>query len=537
MINLMIVDDEETTRSSLEELVPWSEWGIDNVRSAENGLAALKLAEHYSPSILLTDIRMPKMNGIELSKKIRELFPDCMIIFLSGFSDKDYLKSAIQLSAVDYLEKPIDLEELKALFQKIVPRLLEATNEKANQTLLLNSFNENIHLLRQEIILELILNKTELSDLINQYGTDAIPLHTEGNVLVICTVLNWKASITNDEKSLIKHTILKTLSHCNPFLNYRFIAGFVNDNYLIIAANDEKSDPHSLKTKAFGDSLLELLRPASNLYSSSIGYSISSNQSIDFPDLYKSSLETVKQQFYYGVNQIFHPNTFPVLSFEIDKTLYSQFRKLLRNSSADELIILVKHLTTDIAKAYDPDTNKIRNIYFKFLRILFEVTMQWSIVDSGDINENIPVWQESEARTTLQELSDFLITNIEIILLKPDSKENTIAKIGEIKKFILSHCTSNQLSIQSIAEHTHLSQTYLCAYFKKSTGRTINEHITELRIEKAKEYLKDRNMKLYDITTSIGLTDTNYFSTLFKKYTGSTPSEFREKHLYDKKTL
>ena len=109
--------------------------------------------------------------------------------------------------------------------------------------------------------------------------------------------------------------------------------------------------------------------------------------------------------------------------------------------------------------------------------------------------------------------------------------------MDEIKKYIACHYSSNQLSIQNIAQHSCLSDTYLCAYFKKSTGRTLNEYITELRIEKAKELLRDRNLKLYEITDEVGLTDTNYFSTLFKKNTGLTPSEYRVNQLYDEKNV
>jgi two-component system response regulator YesN len=537
MINLMIVDDEETTRNSLEELVPWAEWRIDAVRTAENGLAALKLTESFHPSILLTDIRMPKMNGIELAKNIRQLYPDCVIIFLSGFSDKDYLKSAIQLSAVDYLEKPIDIEELKKLFLKIVQKLIEDRIENAERERLKNSFNDNIHLLRQEMILELILGKTDLSSLQIKYKPDVLRLSSDGNYTVICAAFNWKATVTNDEKSITKHSVLETLNKPELFPDDRFIVGFANDNYLILAAHEEiRSNPPIISV--FGIQLLKLLLSlSSNQYTVSLGYSLSSQATNAFPDLYKSSVETVKQQFYSGVNQIYYPNNRSILSYDLDKSLYVHFKKLLRNSATEELIILVKQVTANISKTYDPDTNKIRNIYFNFLRILYEVTMQWSIVDSGDINENIPVWQESEARTTLAEIAEFILSNIEIILLKTETHANTIDKINEIKKYILTNYTSNQLSIQAIAEHTHLSQTYLCAYFKKASGRTINEYITELRIEQAKELLKDRSLKLYEITTSLGLTDTNYFSTLFKKYTGITPSEFREKITYDQKAF
>lgn len=533
MINLMIVDDEQTTRSSLLELIPWGEWGIDSVKTAENGLAALTLANTFPPSILLTDIRMPKMNGIELSKNIRNLFPDCVIIFLSGFSDKEYLKSAIQLSAVDYLEKPIDIAELKKLFLRIIQQLSDGAINRIKVEHFKSSFNEHIHLLRQEIVLELILAQTQLPQLMNKHGEEALQLSIGGEFTIVAVIFNWTATISNDNKSLITSNILKILNHEAHFPDYKFISGFVNDKYLVVILN-ESLTLENPRAQDFGSRLLKLMQAlSSSSYNASVGYSSPSKDVNQLPALYKASVETIKQQFYAGMNQIYFPNHSILASFDMDKSLFSKFKKLLRNSEIDELILLTNQLTDSIMKTKDPDTYKIRNIYFKFLQILFEVTMQWSIVDSGDINENIHVWQESDARSTLLELSDFLITNIQIILQKTDNKDNSVSKIDEITRFVLQNYTSNQLSIQTIAERTNLSQTYLCAYFKKSSGRTINEYITELRIEKAKELLHNRALKLYEITTSIGLTDTNYFSTLFKKYTGLTPSEYREKLPHD----
>jgi two-component system response regulator YesN len=97
-------------------------------------------------------------------------------------------------------------------------------------------------------------------------------------------------------------------------------------------------------------------------------------------------------------------------------------------------------------------------------------------------------------------------------------------------KFIRDNFANKKLSIQMIADNTYLSKTYLCSFFKKSTGKTVNEYIMEIRIEKAKELLKENRVKLYEIATNIGFNDSNYFSAIFKKYVGCTPSEFREKY-------
>ncbi len=522
-MNLIIIDDEETTRNSLMELVPWSEMGVTEVRTAENGIAALALATSFKPSVILTDIRMPKMNGIELAQNIRKLYPECEIIFLSGFSDKDYLKSAIQLSAVDYLDKPVDMEELRSLFVKVVQK----QRDLAGRT-------ESLLYQRQKIVIDLISQTTSLSEWLKNSTQDVVQLSDQGMFNMYTVLLNWSSTIADDEKTVIKHELLKLLNDRDLTDDIRYISGFLNDNCLSIAANFP--DYREVKCKEFAERLVKrLLEAAPGKYSLSIGCSSPSLSPEEYSHLYKSSLEAAKKQFYGDPNKVFFPDPVPARKYEIDKSLYMRFKKTLRQGSAAEAVQLILVTTDEIAKTGDPDTNKIRNLFFNFLRVLFEVTMQWDAAESGDDKEMIYMWREIDTCVSLKELAQFLVDNIRLVFDQSNTKACVVEKLDEIKKYIADHYSSNQLSIQNIAEHTFLSHTYLCAYFKKSTGRTLNEYITELRIEKAKELLRNGNHKLYEITNEVGLTDTNYFSTLFKRCTGLTPSEYRVNQRYDEK--
>ena len=112
MVKILIVDDESYTREGILDTISWEDLSITEVKEAFDGINALEILENYEPDIILTDVRMPRLNGIELSFKARELYPSCSIIFMSGYSDKEYLKSAIHLKAISYVEKPIYLYEL-----------------------------------------------------------------------------------------------------------------------------------------------------------------------------------------------------------------------------------------------------------------------------------------------------------------------------------------------------------------------------------------------------------------------------------------
>lgn len=120
MYRLLFAEDEKATREGILASINWKELGICEVKAAPNGAAAMEMLKDFTPDILLTDIKMPKMNGIELATQIRKTFPDCSILLISGYSDREYLKSAIYLKAVDFVDKPLRIPELTSQLVRAV---------------------------------------------------------------------------------------------------------------------------------------------------------------------------------------------------------------------------------------------------------------------------------------------------------------------------------------------------------------------------------------------------------------------------------
>ena len=113
--SVLIVDDEKMPREILHHYIPWEEYGVRSVYEAQDGESALELASEKKPDIIISDIKMPRRNGLSLAEEVRRILPDCQFIFLSGYSNKEYLKGAIRLKAASYVEKPIDLDEIRGV--------------------------------------------------------------------------------------------------------------------------------------------------------------------------------------------------------------------------------------------------------------------------------------------------------------------------------------------------------------------------------------------------------------------------------------
>jgi two-component system response regulator YesN len=529
MLKVIIADDEITTRESLKEYVRWGAYGIDNVRTAKDGLDALKLAEQACPDILITDVRMPKMDGIVLATKIRELYPECRIVFISGYSDKEYLKSAIHLKAVSYIEKPIDLEEVESVVCQAVEAWREDERRRADAEQLKSSVTQSRPYVRQEIVLDLIKGNTDENALTRELDDSFLSTTQSGSFAAGSVKLNWKPDVDVRLQSDVRHRILELFCDSELFDQSAILAGITpEDNVALIFSNPVAKN---LNSSDLPRTILERLNDLSKgHFSASLGIGPTVNGIDDIAQSYSLALSAQNMQFYSGSNRIYHYNTCDKSRFMPKKNLFSDFQGLLRKENMEGAMELVRRLTQNVRRTADQQIDHIKNIYFNLLLLIFEAARDRNLIDSVDEAEKTYIWQEINNIQSLEECSEYITSNLSAVFSKFDNSDSVSRKIYEISKYIKENYSNKDFSIQMIADHVHFSQTYLCSFYKKSTGRTLNECITEVRIEKAKELLQDSSIKLYEVALSIGFSDPNYFSTLFKKIVGCSPSEYREKY-------
>lgn len=528
MLRVIIADDEKTTRESLKEYVKWDAHGIDNVWTAKDGHDALELAKQIKPDILVTDVRMPKMDGITLAAKIRELYTDCRIIFISGYSDKEYLKSAIHLKAVSYIEKPIDLEEVESIVGQAVSACLEDEQRRMAAEQLKSSVTESIPYIRQEIVLDLIKGNFGSDALTGKFSD--LSQKIAGNVPFIASSikLNWETGADDKIKSNFRHRILETFCDPQLFDQSSIMAGISPEDTIVLIISGHAAK--SLNSSGLPQIILDNLNSLSDgNFSVSIGIGPQAGAVSGLTRSWSQAYTALNKQFYSGSNKIYYYSVNTSRRYAPDKNLYTDFQSLLKKDDMEGAVAFVNNLTQGIRMAADQEIDHIKNIYFNLLVLIFEAARDRNLIDPVDESEKSYIWQEIIEIQSLSECSDYIISNLSAVFSKFDNTDIVSRKEYEIIKYIRESFGNKDLSIQMIADQVHFSQTYLCSFFKKSTGMTLNEYITDVRIEKAKELLQDGNIKLYEVALRIGFTDSNYFSTLFKKNVGCTPSEYREK--------
>lgn len=502
----MIVDDERMTRESLAKYVAWSTVNIGSVRTARNGIEALAIADQEPPAILLTDVRMPKMDGLELAERVKSLNPFCKIVFLSGYADKEYLKKAIRLQAVSYVEKPVDLEEVKEAVRMAVAAFeRDAAERRRNR--------EERVVEREEITRRLVTGDGEARALLD-------PFEPHTSFTVGALRLEWSAVHTESERAKWRRKVLLACGEAAPFNLTTSLLGFVERDIMaiIVARRISQSQPRS--ANAYEGLLTFLGGLAEGAFAASVGIGAPVRGLEALPLAYASARESLGLHFYREKEQVFFPLMGRADRFSVRKEDFTRFRESLRDNDIERAMALVHEIELAARRLQAVDIDSVRDAFFTLYLIIVEAL--------GSKSGKTYIWQDIRERETLTALSRFILHHLWTAFGEPAARGKLSRKIREIQRFVRDNYMSAGLTLGVIAEHSGLSRTYVSSLYKAATGQNVNEYLTALRIEKAKELLLDGHKKTHEVALSVGYRDANYFSALFKKRVGRSPSAYRE---------
>lgn len=510
MIKLLIVDDESFTRQGILETIPWKDLNIHDVREAFDGENALEVLKEFEPDILLTDVRMPRLNGIELSFKARELYPNCSIIFMSGYSDKEYLKSAIHLKAISYVEKPIDLYELEEA-------LKSAVSEVQKSKILYKNIKNNI-------VLDLIESKSndEIDILLSSYySTDLYKWLLDKPLVIV--YLNLINPISGDE-----NLFLESLQKVTDIYNIKSLISFVNKKQILIGLFLPKNSKSFISSTEFSSllfSISEYINKISPLYIC-IGNVV--NNIYDIALSYKNACKIVNSTFFYNYNSIIYFDNFTSSSYILNDSIYEDFQNHLTSEEKDNLIALTKELTSEIKSFPNTSISYVKDIYYNLSLKLINFSKDRKMDISNYLDSN-SVFEDILQFNNIFEVNSYLLDKINNLFKVLKERNSSNKPILNILKFIHDNYSDVNLSLEEISKNIFLTPAHICVIFKDHTNKTVNKYITEYRLDKAKELLKNPSIKMNEIASKVGYRDGNYFAKTFKKEVGYSPSEYRRK--------
>lgn len=525
MISVLIVDDEEHTRKCLINSVSWRELGVDTVLQASDGLEAIEIFETNTPNILITDVRMPEMNGIELAKFVHSKYPDCIIAFLSGFADKEYLKAAISLGAVSYIEKPINIEEVHCIIVEALDRLkqirelqkLKQLNSNYNQELFSIDSIKICTSLSTGIADQQVLRK--LKDIwtindssLNKYSCFIVKMYN-------------LASIQEEKYEVTKQEFYNyIISKAREYITGGFTASVLSEDRIIFFVKIDKDFDYLANTFA-----MKLIDDYSEKMRLSFAFG---NPVLNIKELYKSYEEakiSLKIVFFKKNINVALYNELSKNIFKFDDKDYDKFEKLIYDGKMEDALFFIDFLTSRVSKCHMTDIGYIKNIYYKIFNITIDIFSS-ILIKYKDLEQKKDFWSSTKDLINIFELSSYVKALINELFEQLDISNGIDRIVLNIKAYVEANYSDLGLSVKSIARHLGYDYFYICTVYKKMTGNTIGKFITDYRIKCAMKMLTDKKVKLNEVAEKVGYSDQKYFSRVYKQFTGFTPSQYRKDH-------
>lgn len=513
-MKLLIVDDEELTRTGVISSIDWPSIGIQEVLQADDGMNGIEVARVHRPDIVLCDVRMPRLDGIAMLERLEEILPDIVPVFMSGYSDKEYLKAAIKLKAVNYIEKPLNPAEIRDAIIEARDLCLEKKRTRHNQS---------IHSMESASRLALLLTQpyAHARESIDQLMAE---LSLSINASTTFTAIVLKTD-TEDEFPLSEANAmyLSVREFLKPFhIDCIFVEKRVQ--YMVYFLFGPAPGP------AVRKSIKEFF---CNLYSRYTRFCIAAGDIVTgiskAYQSYTSAVILLQSSFFFPAGVFLSPFYQAVASkktAEIPASPESKFLTLLIGKDRKKTDSFLDNLFLYYDLNQNTLPNQAKDLYYKLFRALDEASRQLKVTLS-DTQENL--MDALEKIFSFRELHQKLVKKTEIFFQAAANTEEENSTIFMIKDYIGQKYMNETLSVKDISDHVFLSTSYVCTFFKNETGQTLNQYLTEYRMEKAKQLLADPRHKITDISSRVGYSDGNYFGKSFKKYTGFSPSEYREK--------
>lgn len=519
---VFLVEDEIVTREGIRDNVDWASAGLEFCGEAPDGEMALPLIEQSKPDILITDIKMPFMDGLQLSKIIREQMPWVKIIILSGHNEFEYAQAAVKLGATEYLLKPINSGDLLKALKRITVLLDQEKEERESYTELQKRDQGNLALLKEKFLLRLVMGGISSAEAIEQSKQFRLDIIAQYYLVLLLKVELCDNSNPFDyyEYQRVEKAVSDRVSNDPDVL---YIKKDLEELVLLLIGNDPKQ--LQLDGNNLGNSIKQEVEKE-NICNLTIGMGTPRQR---LGDIHHSFVEAlVKAKSIKSAPQPVDSSKIaePIELLQLDRSALEKYLKFGTLQDYDKYYFT--HLQTVSEESLRSDL--IRN----YLLVDVVLTISQFIGNLGGKAEQIiPEINDVEGLLNsvadVDQMNEVLKRLVINTLIFRDSKVNHERSklIQEAKVFIDAHFSDPDLKMNQVAEKFNISPGHFSTVFSQEIGETFRDYVTNLRMNRAKELLRSTNLKSSEIATRVGYNDPHYFSTVFKKNAGLPPQQFR----------
>jgi two-component system response regulator YesN len=538
MLKLLLVEDEVNTREGIATIIDWEALDIQICGQAGNGKEALALMDQELPDILLTDIRMPVMDGLELVKEIRNRSWDTACVVITGYSDFEYAQSALRLGVVDYIMKPCPPAEISKIFQKLATEIKAKKRMESDISGLQYQWRENVPILKTQLLSRWLHapNQPPVNRIEQMKGLN-MSIHS-ADIFVFIVHFDLKTldnlNYNKTDLELIRYATANIIDETMAASFHTKLEIIQENDDVIVLCNANEQIQHT-ETK---EALLLLQKNLETYLKLSVSIGVGRTKaSIDTLDeSYQEALIALKTKFYHGTGGIYFYHVDepePVESaINVDLKLTNLEVSIIDCLRAGLYSDVLNHAEKWFEYFQEQSMHSRSEINLQTISLLARLMnlAKEQEVSSTDWQNKLVVLADQVTRIeTLEELSGLVFKVIHQIVEIMNPHKTHRRKIQQALEYISRNYNSSNLSLAAVAKSLFVSNTYLSTMFKQELGINFLDYIHQFRIERAKPLLKAGNLKIQNISREVGYFDESHFTKTFKKWTGMSPSQYQKK--------
>lgn len=510
---ILIVEDEPILRQGLEILGDWGKNGLVLIGSVQNGREALELMDTELPDIIITDIMMPVLDGIELIKRVKIQYPEVEIIVLSNYSDFQYVKQAMKAGAADYLLKAqIDFDSLLEVVNKIGEDISQRKRLQEDK------IPDELEIERSAFLKRLLFS-TEIEDKEAEKSAENLGIKWSSRHMAVCAVEFFK-----DNQELRGEEKAELLNRIHEYLP-EFEEGMIH-----MQENMERIYFIAVWSKSTSEALCEFLKKRIASYNG-ITFRMAAgtlvNRFSHIPLSRASSERGLSYCFYLGKNTCFDSNRRCM-----DKIVWSFDGERLRNACIVRDVKVIMEIADDLLKTAVSDDFMDPYDLFKSAEGILHILMVNLRKNEENNRERMKQMQYFRQLEECSYYDSFCEVFRQMLIELTSAGERDFIKSRnplflDIFEYVNMHIEED-MSLKSLAEEFHVNYSYLSQMFKTHTGTNFSSYLNQQRIQKAVELLKEGRFSVADVGDMVGYHEVSYFCKVFRKYTGKTPSDIQK---------
>lgn len=527
---VLLADDEEEVIHVIMKKVNWEELGFSVIGYAANGMKALEMVEEYQPDVVMADIRMPYMDGIELARRIKENYSATRILLLSGFDEFEYAKAAVHLKVEEYILKPVDSKTLTAVFAQLKERMDKDREEKRSAQVLQQYYIESLPFLQANFLTTLVEGHIPGEELPKYRNDCQLPMP---GPCYCCLVIHTSRSripgegmsplllSTSVQRQAREYFGEKWKAECFTYLS----------NTVLIAQFDAGT-----RITELTDDCERFCRYVNRTVGAvvTVGVGEVCSDLLDVASSYRSAREAVSYRVLYGAGGAINmkeiaPQESKAKEQAQEELLFSLF-KMIRLGSEEDVTKAVEQYIRHITETAGSMQNyelRIMELTIELCRFAVNNGMEAESVlgDTRKLHNRLLDMEPQELCAWLKDAA--LALRAELVRERRDSSKSFVV---HAKEYIVNHYAESELSLNTVCEELGVSNAYFSTIFKKETGTSFVAYLTDYRMERAARLLIESDEKSYIIANRVGYADPNYFSYVFKRSFGVSPSKYRTEH-------